>query len=130
ATRFVATHECDAAIEFKQLYVDCKKEDIHIIKSPVGLPGRVIKNNFIEEIKTGVKKPFKCAWKCLKSCDLKHAPYCIAQALFHAQSGELNNGFAFAGANAYRTEKIVSVKELIEELKLEYSNYAAEQLNS
>jgi NAD(P)H-dependent flavin oxidoreductase YrpB (nitropropane dioxygenase family) len=120
ATRFVATHECDAADEFKQLYIRTKKEDIVIIKSPVGLPGRVIKNKFIEEVTAGVKKPFQCSWKCLKTCDFKKAPYCIAFTLYNAKIGNLAESFAFAGANAYRVDKIMSVKELINELSAEY----------
>ncbi len=120
ATRFVATHECDADDAFKQLYIKCKKEDIVIIKSPVGLPGRVIKNKFIEDVNSGVTKPFRCSWKCLKTCDFQKAPYCIAFTLYNAKIGNLAESFAFAGANAYRVDKIVSVKELIAELCTEY----------
>jgi NAD(P)H-dependent flavin oxidoreductase YrpB (nitropropane dioxygenase family) len=125
ATRFVATHECDASIEFKEAYVKCKKEDLIIIDSPVGLPGRAIQNKFLEEVSSGVKKPFKCPWKCLKTCDFKNAPYCIALALTNAKKGNLEEGFAFAGANAYRTDKISSVKELIETLLEEYERAAS-----
>lgn len=121
ATRFVATHECDADIKFKEAYINCKKEDITIIKSPVGLPGRAIKNEFLKDVEKGKKTPFKCVWQCLKGCDYKSAPYCITQALVNAQKGRLSAGFAFAGSNAYRVDKIVSVKELIDELKEEYA---------
>ncbi len=124
ATRFVATHECDASIEFKDAYVECKKEDIIIIDSPVGLPGRAIQNKFLEEISSGVKKSFKCTWQCLKTCDVKNSPYCIGLALTNAKRGNLEEGFAFAGANAYRIEKIISVKELIETLSEEYEMVA------
>ncbi len=120
ATRFVATHECDAAIEFKQMYVNAKKEDLVIIQSPVGLPGRAIKNEFITDVFNGITKPFKCYWKCLKTCDFRKAPYCIASALTNAKMGRLINGFSFAGANAYLTEKIVSVKEVFDSIKKEY----------
>ena len=120
-TRFVATKECDVADEFKQLYVDCKKEDITIIDSPVGLPGRVIQNQFIEDVKAGKKKPFKCMWKCLKTCDFLKAPYCIASALYNARFGNLTEGFSFAGANAYRINEIISVQELIQTLIKEYT---------
>ena len=119
-TRFVATHECDAAPEFKEAFVKAKKEDIVIIESPVGLPGRAIKNEFIEEASKGNKKPKRCSWKCLKPCDFKKVPYCIASALTNAKKGNLSEGFAFAGANAYRIEKIISVRELIEELIEDY----------
>jgi NAD(P)H-dependent flavin oxidoreductase YrpB (nitropropane dioxygenase family) len=126
-TRFVATYECDAFMEFKEAYLNCKKEDIVIIDSPVGLPGRAIRDNFLERISSGVKEAFKCNWKCLKSCDFKNVPYCIALALTNAKKGDLENGFAFAGANAYRVDKIISVKELIETLIEEYTAVATQQ---
>jgi nitronate monooxygenase len=125
-TRFVATYECDASDKFKEMYVKCKKEDLKIIKSPVGLPGRAIRNKFIEDVEKGVKKPFKCPWKCLKTCDFRTSPYCIARALTNAKIGRLEDGFTFAGANAYRINKIVSVKELISELKTEYEESCEE----
>ena len=128
-TRFIATHECDASIEFKEKFVNCKKDDITIIKSPVGLPGRAIKNNFLEDVSAGIKHPFKCPWKCLKTCDFETTPYCIALALTNAQKGKLNNGFAFAGANAYRIDKIISVKELITSLTKEYEEIAFAELS-
>ncbi len=124
-TRFVATNECDAAIEFKEAYIKCKKEDLIIIDSPVGLPGRAIRNKFLDEVSAGIKKPFKCPWKCLKTCDYRKAPYCIALALTNAKKGNLDEGFAFAGANAYRVDKIVSVKELVETLMMEYEKAAS-----
>ncbi len=119
-TRFVATYECDASIEFKEAYLNCKKEDIVIIDSPVGLPGRAIRDKFLERVSSGVKETFKCPWKCLRTCDFKNVPYCIGLALTNAKKGDLENGFAFAGANAYRVDKIISVKELIETLVEEY----------
>jgi len=120
ATRFVATYECDASIKFKETYLKCQKDDLTIIDSPVGMPGRAIKNKFLEEVSSGIRKPFKCSWKCLKSCNFKKAPYCIALALTKAQQGKLEDGFAFAGSNAYRADKIISVKELIADLSEEY----------
>lgn len=116
ATRFVATEECDADDNFKKAYIDAKKEDIIIIKSPVGLPGRAIKNEFLEAVERGEKKPFTCPFHCIKTCDYQNSPYCIAIALLNAKKGNLKNGFAFAGANAYRIDKIVRVKDLIREL--------------
>ncbi len=120
ATRFVATYECDASIKFKEAYLNCKKEDIVIIDSPVGLPGRAIRNEFLERVSSGVKETFKCPWKCLKTCDFKNVSYCIALALTNAKIGNLEGGFAFAGANAYRVDKIISVKELMGTLVEEY----------
>jgi len=120
ATRFVATYECDASIKFKETYLKCQKDDLMIIDSPVGLPGRAVNNKFLEEVSSGIRKPFKCPWKCLKTCDFKKAPYCIALALTNAKQGKFKDGFAFAGSNAYRADKIISVKELIETLSEEY----------
>lgn len=121
-TRFVATDECDADIRFKEQYINCKKEDIGIIKSPVGLPGRAIINNFLKEASAGIKKPFQCPWKCLRTCDFKTSLYCIAKALMNAKVGDLKHGFSFAGSNAYRIDNIISVKELIDSLKKEFEN--------
>lgn len=118
ATRFAATYECDADEKFKQAYVDCKKEDIIIIKSPVGMPGRAIRNEFLEKSKRGEIK-FKCYYNCLKTCNPPKSPYCIAEALLNASKGKLDGGFVFVGQNAYRVNRIVSVKELIDELVLE-----------
>lgn len=121
ATRFVPTHECDASPEFKETFVNCKKEDIVIIDSPVGMPGRAIKNQFLIDVSNGIKKPFVCPWKCLITCDYKNVPYCIALALTNAKRGNMKGGFPFAGANAYRTEKISSIKEVFDALKEEYA---------
>jgi NAD(P)H-dependent flavin oxidoreductase YrpB (nitropropane dioxygenase family) len=115
ATRFVCTHECDAPDVFKQAYLNAKKEDLIIINSPVGMPGRAIKNEFLEKAKRGEIK-FNCFYQCLKTCIPSKSPYCIANALISAADGDLENGFVFAGSNAYRCDKIVSVKELMDEL--------------
>ncbi|MBL7190911.1 nitronate monooxygenase [bacterium] len=127
ATRFVGTHECDASIKFKEMYLKCKKDDIVIIDSPVGMPGRAIRNQYLDDVFRGIRKPFNCPWQCLKTCDFNEAPYCIAFALTNAKKGKLEKGFAFAGSNAYRVDKIVSVKELIEVLLEEYQKAAALQ---
>ncbi|MCD4818306.1 MAG: nitronate monooxygenase [Candidatus Cloacimonetes bacterium] len=123
-TRFVATHECDADIKFKNEYIRAKKEDIVIIKSPVGLPGRAVFNKFLSDVEQGIKKPFKCDWQCLKTCNFRTTLYCIAQALLNSKIGKLSDGFSFAGANAYRIDKIISVKELMDTLVAEYEKVA------
>ncbi|MFA4817737.1 MAG: nitronate monooxygenase [Parcubacteria group bacterium] len=120
ATRFVTTHECDANIKFKEAYLNAKESDITIIKSPVGLPGRAIRNAFLDKVSQGKMKPFKCPYHCLKTCELEKSPYCISFALINAQRGNLDRGFAFCGENAYRADKIVHVKEVMEALKEEY----------
>lgn len=120
ATRFVTTEECDASLEFKKAYIDCRKEDIGIIKSPVGMPGRAIINEFINDVSAGRKKPYKCPYHCIVTCDYESSPYCIAHALINAKKGKMKHGFAFAGENAYMAEGIVTVKELISNLIEEY----------
>ena len=119
-TRFVTTHECDASPQFKQAYVESKAEDIVIIQSPVGMPGRAIRNAFIDAVNQGEKKPYTCPYHCIVTCDYQSSPYCIALALMNAQRGNLNLGFPFAGANAYRTKEIISVKDLMHSLIQEY----------
>ncbi len=84
------------------------------------MPGRAIRNKFIDDVNKGEKKPFSCPYHCIITCDYKKVPYCISLALLNAQKGNLQNGFAFAGENAYRVNKIMSVKELIDILVKEY----------
>jgi len=116
ATRFVCTHECDAADAYKQAYLKCRKEDIAVIHSPVGMPARVIKNDFVERCLKGEKVTFGCPYHCLLTCEPAVAGYCIAQALVASYRGEMDKGYAMCGANAWRCDKIVSVHELIQEL--------------
>jgi nitronate monooxygenase len=120
-TRFVATDECDAELNFKQMYIDSVAEDIVIIDSPVGMPGRAIRNKYIDDVSSGQKKPIKCPYHCIITCDCLSAPYCIANALINAQKGYLKNGFAFAGANAYRIKEIVPLKQLMNSLIAEFN---------
>ncbi|VVB77554.1 Nitronate monooxygenase [uncultured archaeon] len=121
ATRFVTTHECDADLKFKQAYINCKKEDLRIINSPVGMPGRAIVNDFLNRVEKGETIPIACPYHCLKTCKPEESPYCIARALVEAQKGEFGNGYVFAGANAWRCDKIISVKEVFESLDREYA---------
>ena len=119
-TRFVATHECDADARFKQSYVNAHEQDVTIIKSPVGMPGRAILNKFIEDMREGAKKPFKCVFKCVSTCEQEKTPYCIAAALLNAMRGNLEKGFAFCGSNVPRISGIQSVRELIDSLQREF----------
>jgi nitronate monooxygenase len=128
ATRFAATHECDASDEFKAAYLKATKEDLRIIKSPVGMPGRAIDNEYLRRVERGEKQPYTCPYHCLIPCDFTNSPYCIALALTNAQKGMLSSGFAFAGANVYRVDKIVSVHELVDSLLEEYAEAAAADL--
>ncbi len=119
-TRFVTTDECDASTGFKQAYINAAEKDIVIIKSPVGMPGRAILSGFIQKVKEGKKQPLSCPFKCIKTCDISKSPYCIIIALVNALKGNFQNGFAFAGSNAFRATKIISVKEVFRSLLKEY----------
>jgi NAD(P)H-dependent flavin oxidoreductase YrpB (nitropropane dioxygenase family) len=116
ATRFVATVECDASLEFKNAYVNCKKEDISIVKSPVGMPGRAVLNPFVKQTKLNKIKVTKC-YNCLTPCNPADTPYCISKALINAVNGNLDDGLIFCGDNAYRIDKISTVKEIMTELE-------------
>lgn len=116
ATRFVCTHECDVHENFKQAYINAKEGDTTIIKSPLGMPGRAIMNEFVKHIAAGKTIPFKCTYRCLKSCDPTTAPYCICSVLAKAAEGNLAESFVFAGSNVHRCTEIVSVQSLIEQL--------------
>lgn len=122
-TRFVATHECDADIRFKEAFVNATEEDITIIQSPVGMPGRALINNFIQDSRDGKRKPVKCAFHCVSTCQQEQTPYCIALALIAAMKGNLDKGFAFCGANVAKVDSIISVKELIHTLQEEYDTF-------
>jgi len=115
-TVFIATHECDADDRFKNAVVNADKEDIIIIDSPVGMPGRAVRNKFLEDVGKGIKKPVNCAYRCIKTCNMKDAPYCIARALSNAARGDMENGFAFIGQEGFRVNQISTVKEVIERL--------------
>jgi NAD(P)H-dependent flavin oxidoreductase YrpB (nitropropane dioxygenase family) len=124
-TRFVTTDECDASDEFKQAYLSAKKEDVTIIKSPVGMPGRAIKSPFLEEVLAGKRQPKTCPVNCIRTCDINTAPYCIIASLTSALRGNFRRGYAFAGSNVWRTNKIIPVKELMNTIKQEYNMYIA-----
>ncbi|MFW6248139.1 MAG: NAD(P)H-dependent flavin oxidoreductase [Bacteroidota bacterium] len=113
-TSFIATQECDAHQDFKEMIVNAKESDIEIINSPVGMPGRAIRNEFLDEVQRGVKKPFNCPYKCIITCDFRKAPYCIAKALYSASIGDFKNGFAFSGTNAGLINRISTVPEVFQ----------------
>ena len=115
ATRFVATNECDASTEFKQAYINAKNEDVKIIKSPVGMPGRAINNSFIKKVENEKCKIEKC-YNCIKTCDVANSPYCITKALINSVKGKVENGLIFCGSNVSKIKEIVSVHDLMQEL--------------
>ncbi len=127
-TRFVTTEECDASPEFKQAYIDASEGQIQIIDSPVGMPGRAIFNKFIQRVRDGVTQPKSCPFHCIKTCDINKSPYCIMLALYNAFKGNMENGYAFCGSNAYRAQKLTTVKETISTLMKEMKEKLGEKI--
>ncbi len=117
---FVPTEECDASAEFKKVYIESGEEDMRIIQSPVGMPGRAFDGEFIRSVAEGREKPRSCPFHCIKTCDYTKSPYCIIKALYNAARGNMKKGYAFAGSNAYLSDKIRSVKEVVERLQAEF----------
>ena len=116
ATRFVTTEECDADIRYKEAYINAAKEDIKIVKSPVGMPGRAIMNQLMARVMGGEKVPHTPCHGCLAKCDPADIPYCITDGLINAVKGNIENGLLFCGAKAYRAEKIETVKDVFQAL--------------
>lgn len=113
-TRFVTTWECDASEAYKQTYLHAKKEDIVIVDSPVGMPGRAIRNRFLEE-KESRRESIKKCYQCIATCNPANTPYCITRALVHAAKGETDEALLFCGENAWRCEKIENVADIMAE---------------
>ncbi len=109
ATRFVLSKECAVADSFKQMYLRAKPEDVLVIESPVGMPGRALRNQFVEKLMQGKQQePERCR-KCLKKCSKK---YCIIEALENSRTGRVDEGLVFCGQNVSRIKEILSVKEI------------------
>lgn len=115
ATRFVTTYECDADPAYKQSYIDAKKEDIVIVQSPVGMPGRAILNPFMKRAKKGQIPHEKCHL-CISTCKGADTPYCITDALVNAVKGKVDDALLFCGANAYRATHLEHVGEILREM--------------
>ena len=113
-TRFVTTWECDASESYKQTYLHAKKEDIVIVDSPVGMPGRAIRNRFLEE-KESRRESIKKCYQCIATCNPANTPYCITRALVHAAKGETDDALLFCGENAWRCEKMEHVADIMAE---------------
>ncbi len=125
---FIATKECDASIEFKRAIINSSNNNIRLIKSPVGLPGRAIENDFLLAAERGEKRPKNCKFNCIKSCNPKTTTYCIADALLSAYQGNFESGFAFSGMNAHKIDAITSVEEVIQRLRVEYENASTKDI--
>ena len=125
ATRFIATKECDVSEVFKNVITKADSKDVVIVKSPVGMPGRAVKTPLLEKLAEGEKFLAKKCCNCLSVCPKgENVPFCISDALIAAAKGDYENGLFFCGANVGRVDKIVSVKELIEEIETEWKEYA------
>lgn len=116
ATRFVTTYECDASEAYKQTYIDAKEEDIIIVQSPVGMPGRAISNDFMKRAKQGRIPHGKCH-TCISTCKPAETPYCITEALVNAAKGNVQEALLFCGSNAYRATKLEHVKDIMDEFR-------------
>lgn len=114
-TRFIATEECDASDAYKQAFIQATSEDVTIIDSPVGMPGRAIKNKFVERM-IREREEIRFCYNCLKACNPQTAKYCISQALINAVKGDLDNGLIFCSAKVDKIHRIQTVKEVMEEL--------------
>jgi NAD(P)H-dependent flavin oxidoreductase YrpB (nitropropane dioxygenase family) len=113
---FIPTEECDADINFKNLFIKSSTKDIGILNSPVGLPGRAIKTKFFDDIESGKAKPKICNYQCIKTCDFKKVEFCIAQALYDSVRGDIDNGVVFSGENGPDTDSIKSVQQIIKNI--------------
>lgn len=120
ATRFIATEECDAAPAYKQRLLDARDEDIAIVQSPVGLPGRALRSPLIRRVEAGTQPPVERCMKCLSACDYKTAPYCISRALIAAVRGDWENGLFFCGAGAGKVNRLSTVRAQMEQIMNEW----------
>lgn len=122
STRFVTTTECDAHIDYKKAYVNASKEDIVIVKSPVGMPGRALNNAFIKSLTASDKEDITKCYNCLRNCDPKETPYCITDKLIKAVEGDVDNGLVFVGENAWKNTEIKSISSVVKDIKDEFEN--------
>lgn len=122
ATRFIATEECDASPGFKQILLNAREEDITIVQSPVGMPGRALRSPLIERVEAGTQPGIRHCDRCLAACDCKKAPYCISQALIAAVKGDWENGLFFCGANAGEVRRLSTVKEQMDQIMEEWKS--------
>ena len=120
ATRFIPTYECDASQTYKDVLLHAKPEDVRIIHSPVGMPGRALNTPLVQALAEGKRFPPKHCARCLKTCDPAKVPYCITHALIEAVKGNVEEGLFFCGANVGRLSRMYTVRELMDELVTEW----------
>jgi len=112
ASRFVLSEECTVSQEFKNTFLQAEKDDIILVESPVGMTGRAIKTPFIEQMEKGADVSAKeCKFKCLRKCSYK---YCINDRLMASCTGDVENGLVFSGANTWKMDKILPVREIFD----------------
>ncbi len=116
ATRFLATDECALSMNCKQMIINARKEDMVVLRSPVGLPGRALRNTLVDKVINGEKLPLSCPYHCLRTCNPAEASFCVAAALVGAYNGDNEYGLIMAGYNAYRINEIMPVKQLVDQL--------------
>lgn len=122
ATRFITTHECDASLAYKERYLNVKPEDIVLMNSTVGMPGRALRSPFVERLLQGDKEKINRCLVCLRPCDPKEVSFCLASVLIEAAKGNWEDGLFFCGSNGYRMKEIVHVKDIIDEIMQEYQS--------
>ena len=123
ATRFIPTYECDASQTYKDVLLNASAEDVRIIHSPVGMPGRALNTPLVQKLAEGMRFPPKRCARCLKGCNPAQVPYCITHALIEAVKGNVEEGLFFCGANVGRLDKMRSVRALMDELMNEWRNH-------
>ena len=123
ATRFIPTYECDASQAYKDVLLNASAEDVRIIHSPVGMPGRALNTPLVQKLSEGMHFPPKRCARCLKGCNPAQVPYCITHALIEAVKGNVEEGLFFCGANVGRLDKMRSVRALMDELMNEWRNH-------
>ena len=123
ATRFIPTYECDASQAYKDVLLNASAEDVRIIHSPVGMPGRALNTPLVQKLSEGMRFPPKRCARCLKGCNPAQVPYCITHALIEAAKGNVEEGLFFCGANVGRLDKMRSVRALMDELMNEWRNH-------
>ena len=123
ATRFIPTYECDASQAYKDVLLNASAEDVRIIHSPVGMPGRALNTPLVQKLSEGMRFPPKRCARCLKGCNPAQVPYCITHALIEAVKGNVEEGLFFCGANVGRLDKMRSVRALMDELMNEWRNH-------
>ena len=117
ATRFIATRECDAHENFKQMIIQAKKEDIVYVKSPAGFPGRAVRNAFVQKTEKQANQRITNCLGCMIPCHPGDTPYCITRALIRAVQGDQENGLFFTGTSAEIINEMTDVHTLMESLK-------------